>query len=173
MVTGILTSHSSTRGEAEGGGTSRDARAEDENEGWPRSITVHLGSPSGDEPGGGREEGWGLWALIKGPGRGGELQRARGRAGPLSQPDRPPHPPPGASVSPSRTPSSAYHLRLSPTPEITDGNVLENVDHKNTKSESFGPAPRFWPRGVLVPGSLSRFPAPAGVSGRPGRAQHQ
>ena len=56
----------------EGGGTSRDARPEDENEGWSKSITVFLSAPSGDEPGEGAREGRGLWALIKGSGRGGE-----------------------------------------------------------------------------------------------------
>lgn len=39
--------------------------------------------------------------------------------------------------------------------------------------QSFGPAPRFRPRGVSVPGSLPRFLAPAGLPGRAGRAQHQ
>ena len=58
--------------------------------------------PGGMSLGEGARQGWGLWALIKGPGRGGEMQRARGRADPLSQPDRRPHPLPQASVSLSR-----------------------------------------------------------------------
>lgn len=77
----------------EGGGTSRDARPEDENEGWSKSITVYLSAPSGvSRGGGGAREGGGLWALSKGSGRGGRLQRVGGRVALLSKLNGPPLP---------------------------------------------------------------------------------
>ena len=79
--------------------------------------------------------------------------RKRGRDAEGQREGRPAVPARQAPTSPSsglsfpaektgtRTPSSTYRLRLSRMPEKTDGNVLENVDHKNTESGDFPSGP--------------------------------
>lgn len=79
------------RRSGKGGRARPDARLEDENEGWPKSITVLLGCPwGGVDLGGGREqEREGALGSDQGPGKVGRLQRAGGRRALLSQLDRP------------------------------------------------------------------------------------
>lgn len=94
--------------------------------------------PQGVSRGGGCKGGTGALGSEQGVGKRGKVAEG-GREGSLAvQAERgPPFPSSGLSFPIEkrgiRTPSSTHHLHPSPTPEITDGNILENLDHKNTR----------------------------------------